>query len=83
MPHLALYYFPDRPFCQKVVDAIEELGLDDIELRDRRANPEYEAELKAATGRATVPCLRIESEGQEQWMHESDDIVEYLHQLNA
>ena len=81
MPHLALYYFPECPFCKKVVDAIAELELEGIELRDKRANPEFERELRAATGRATVPCLRIESEGHVRWMHESNDIVQYLRQL--
>lgn len=83
MPNMALYYFPECPFCKKVVDAIEKLELHDIEFRNTHENPEFEEELKAATGRATVPCLRIESDDQNRWMHESDDIVEYLRQSKA
>jgi glutathione S-transferase len=32
-----------------------------------------------ATGRQTVPCLRIErADGSVEWMHESEDINAYL-----
>lgn len=50
---------------------------DRIELRDKVANPAYAAELLAATGKAMVPCLRID----DAWMHESDAIIAYLRGL--
>ncbi len=83
MAKMSLYYLPSCPYCQKVLQALGELGLDAIELRDKRAEPQYEEELQAATGRTMVPCLRIEREGGDQWMHESDDIVDYLRALPA
>ena len=29
-------------------------------------------------GSTTVPCLRIRRDGQEEWMYESLDIIDYL-----
>ena len=79
---MSLYYFPTCPFCIRVLRAIEDLGIDGIELRDKRAEPRYEDELRAATGKTMVPCLRIEGEESEHWMHESADIVEYLREFS-
>jgi len=81
MDKMSLYYFPSCPFCVKVLNAIDELDIDNIELRDKHVEPKYAQELQAATGTTMVPCLRIEGEGNDQWMHESDDIVEYFRQL--
>jgi glutaredoxin len=81
MNKMSLYYFPSCPFCVKVLRAIDQLGIEGIELRDKRAEPKYADELKAATGITMVPCLRIEREGGDEWMHESDDIVRYLQSL--
>ncbi len=81
MNKMFLYYFPSCPFCVKVLNAIDELGIDGIELRDKHVEPKYAEELQAATGTTMVPCLRIQREGSDKWMHESDDIVEYLRAL--
>ena len=78
MQKMSLYHIPTCPYCLKVRAAIDELGLTEkIELRDKAANPAFAAELKAATGKTMVPCLRIGDE----WMHESDAIVAYLRGL--
>jgi glutathione S-transferase len=80
---LSLYHFIGCPYCALVRRAIAELGLE-VELRDILESPERRRELALATGRQTVPCLRIESEnGGVRWMHESRDIVEYLRTLPA
>ena len=81
MTTMSLYYFPTCPFCVKVLNVMEELGMDHIELRDKHANPQFADDLKEATGKTMVPCLRIEADGNDQWMHESDDIVAYLRSL--
>jgi glutaredoxin len=76
---LSLYEYSSCPFCGPVFRAIDKLGLD-VELRDVLADPEHRRELVEATGRQTVPCLRIESEddGSVEWMHESRAIIAYL-----
>lgn len=76
--HLSLYQYPQCPYCRNVLRVIERLGLN-IELRNTLLEPGYERELREATGRRTVPCLRIvHGDGRVQWMHESYDIIDYL-----
>ncbi len=80
---LCLYHFFGCPFCQLVRRAIDKLDLE-IENRDILESSERRRELVEATGRRTVPCLRIESgDGQVQWVHESRDIIDYLQKLAA
>jgi glutathione S-transferase len=74
---LSLYLFEGCPWCSRVCSALDRLGLD-IDLRDVHQDPRRRAELLAATGRATVPCLRIEEGAGARWMHESADIIRYL-----
>jgi glutaredoxin len=75
---LALYQYYGCPFCSMVTAGIDRLGLD-VELRDIFENPQYRNELIGARGRATVPVLRITSpNGEEHWMSESRDILNYL-----
>ena len=80
---LSLYHFFGCPFCQLVRRAIDKLGLE-IENRDILESSERRRELVLATGRQTVPCLRVESgDGEVQWMHEARDIIDYLEELAA
>ena len=75
---LALYGYPQCPFCARVLGAIEELGLD-IPLRNTMQDPEARAALIEAMGRGTVPVLRIdEAAGETRWLPESADILRYL-----
>jgi glutathione S-transferase len=75
---LSLYEFEGCPYCQRVRQAMARLGLQ-IELRDIHAEPRYRQELVQATGRGTVPCLRIdEGGGKVRWLHESLDIIAFL-----
>jgi glutaredoxin len=75
---LILYHFVGCPFCSIARSPIDRLGID-VELRDIFENPRDRDDLIKARGRATVPVLRITSPGgEERWMPESGDIVEYL-----
>ncbi len=75
---LALYHFVGCPFCSIAREPIERLGVD-VELRDIYENPHFLDELVKARGRATVPVLRITSpSGEDHWMPESRDIVQYI-----
>ena len=76
--NLSLYHFEGCPYCQRVRDAMRRLGIE-IELRDIRASTEHLGALRGATGRSTVPVLRIEEgDAKARWMPESLDIVAYL-----
>jgi glutaredoxin len=75
---LSLYHYQSCPFCELVGRAIDRLGLP-IELRDIQRDPAHRNALVEATGRVTVPCLRIDDvPGRSTWMHESADIVRFL-----
>ncbi len=75
---LVLYGYPQCPFCRRVMGAAASLGIE-LELRNTLVDDDHQQALVDATGRSTVPVLRIEGEdGEERWMPESADIVEYL-----
>lgn len=75
---IVLYHFEACPYCARVRDTITKLSLN-IEMRDKRLEPQHEVDLIAGGGKAQVPALRIESEdGSVSWMYESGDINAYL-----
>lgn len=77
---LALYHLPTCPFCLRVRRTIDKLGLE-VELRNTREQTHFD-DLVAERGRGTVPVLHITSpNGEERWMPESVDIVEYLERM--
>lgn len=72
---LELYYFPECPFCQKVLRAIDNLGVADvIELKNIHADENARQTLIAVGGKQQVPCLFINGEP----LYESGDIVDWL-----
>lgn len=80
---LTLYQHAGCPFCMRVRVAVDRLGIE-IEMRDTLVDREAAHELVEATGRRTVPVLRIdEPDGAVRWMPESADIVAYLEQRFA
>ena len=59
---------------------ISRLSLD-VELRDAKGDPQHREALLQGGGAIKVPCLRITDEqGNSQWMYESADIIQYLHE---
>ena len=76
-PGLSLYHFETCPFCHRVRRAAQRLGAK-LELRDIFADDTHLQTLTQATGRRTVPVLRIEDGANVQWMPESADIIAYL-----
>ena len=80
---LSLYHYQGCPFCEFVGRAIDRLGIQ-VELRDIQRDPTHRNALVEATGRMTVPCLRIEeSPGEVRWIHESVDIIRFLEAREA
>ncbi len=75
--NLALYQFYACPFCIRTRRAIHRLNIP-IELRDAQNNPKFRQELLTEGGAIQVPCLRIEENGQTNWMYESANIIDYL-----
>jgi glutathione S-transferase len=66
-------------FCHRVRSF---LARHDIEVPLRDVNEDRDAfrELLQGSGRATVPCLRIQRGDEVEWMFESADIMQYLAQ---
>lgn len=76
--NMALYQFKLCPFCVKARRKIRQLGLN-IEMRDARNDPKWNAELVNEGGRYQVPCLRVtDDSGNVSWLYESTAINDYL-----
>jgi glutathione S-transferase len=74
---LSLYHYEGCMWCAMVQRALAQLSVE-IEHCDIYGDAHHMSDLVEATGRRTVPCLRIREEGGDRWMHESSDIIAYL-----
>ena len=70
---LKLYYFETCPYCQIVLQVIDQLKLK-VYLVDIHQGVDNRHYLFEKTGRYTVPCLFIDGSP----MHESYDIINWL-----
>lgn len=78
--NMALYQFKLCPFCVKTRRTLRRLGLN-VELRDARNDPKWNAELIEQGGKYQVPCLRyVDDNGDVTWLYESSKINNYLEQ---
>ena len=71
---LILYEFPSCPYCRRVLDAIDDLGVE-VELRDTIQQPAHRDELRRLMGSTQVPTLLIDGKP----MRESADIIDWLY----
>ncbi|WP_134668394.1 glutathione S-transferase N-terminal domain-containing protein [Halorussus marinus] len=76
MTNLELYELEGCPYCAKVKEKLDELGLD-YESHMVASSHSERTEVEAVSGQTGVPVLVDEEHGVEG-MAESDDIVEYL-----
>ena len=76
MANLTLYELEGCPYCQKVIDKLNELGLEYDSVMVESSHSER-GEVEEVSGQTGVPVLVDEEHGVEG-MPESDDIVEYL-----
>ena len=72
-----LYHSETCGFCHRVRHFLAQAGLE-IPLRDTLRDPAARQELIGGGGRGTVPCLRIDRDGEVLWLYESLDIIDYL-----
>ena len=72
---LELYQFEDCPFCARVREALDALGLDYVVRTEPRAHP-LRKRVKAVSGQTQVPVL-VDPE-RKQVVVESEVIIEYL-----
>lgn len=75
---MALYQFHACPFCIKTRRQMRRLNVN-IELRNAQVGSEHRDVLAEQGGEIQVPCLRMKDEsGEDVWMYESDQIIQYL-----
>ena len=75
---LALYQFSTCPFCIKVRQEMRRLSLP-IEQCDAQHHSAHRDALLQGSGATKVPCLKItDSQGQTQWLQDSNAILAYL-----
>jgi glutaredoxin len=76
MANITLYELPGCPFCSKVVNKLDELGLEYDTIEVPRSHSER-TEVKEVSGQTGVPVI-IDEEHDVDGMPESDDIVAFL-----
>lgn len=74
---MSLYQFKRCPFCVRTRRAIHKLNLP-MEYRNASKGSIHRQELKIGGGEIKVPCLRIEEDGNIQWLYESAEIIALL-----
>ncbi|NOR40042.1 MAG: glutaredoxin [Gammaproteobacteria bacterium] len=80
---LILYQFKMCPFSVIVRRAVKRLSLK-IETRDALREESSREQLLKGGGQIKVPCLKItDDQGNNTWMYESSDIIQYLQQRFA
>lgn len=70
---IVLYYKPTCPYCQKVLDYLEDLNKT-LVLKNIKGHPENTEDLKRLSQKTQVPCLIIDGEP----LLESDAIILWL-----
>lgn len=76
----ALYHKVHCPYCQQVIASMKAKNIN-IELRDTDKVVAFNKELIQKGGKKQVPCLKITENGQESWLYESGDIINYLNKI--
>ncbi|MBR3157693.1 MAG: glutathione S-transferase N-terminal domain-containing protein [Atopobiaceae bacterium] len=71
---LELYYYPECPYCQRVLTAMRKNHWQGIELKNIHADPVADATLVRVGGKHQVPCLFVDGDP----MYESLDIIAWL-----
>ena len=76
MANITLYELPGCPYCAKVVDKLDELGLEYDSIEVPRSHGER-TEVEEVSSQTGVPVI-VDDEHGIDGMAESDDIVEFL-----
>ncbi len=75
MDELILYYFPQCPYCRKVLNFIEKNNLNNrFILKNIREDSAAREELIKVGGKEQVPCLFINGSP----LYESADIIQWI-----
>lgn len=81
MASIEFYELQGCPFCAKVRNRLDELGLE-YESHSVPSSHAERTEVEELTGQTEVPVL-VDPDNGVEGMNESDDIVEYLNETYA
>ena len=81
MANITLYELSGCPYCAKVVDKLDELGLEYDSIEVPRSHGKR-TEVEEVSGQTGVPVI-VDDEHGIDGMAESDDIVEFLEENYA
>lgn len=81
MANITLYELPGCPYCAKVIDKFDELGLEYDSIEVPRSHGER-TEVEEVSGQTGVPVI-VDEKHEVDGMSESDDIVEFLEENYA
>ncbi|WP_181691410.1 glutaredoxin [Natronomonas sp. LN261] len=76
MANITLYELPGCPYCAKVIDKLNQLGVEYDSIEVPRSHGQR-TEVEEVSGQTGVPVIVDEEHGVDG-MAESDDIVEFL-----
>lgn len=79
MKEMSLYQLYACPFCVKTRRELRRLNLP-IETKNVQKGSPHRSELEHGGGRIQVPCLKINQSGEDAWIYESGDIIQFLNQ---
>lgn len=78
---LTLYHMGHCPYCKRVIKVIQNNKMS-VNYKDLDAHEKFRKELISGGGKQQVPCLLISVKGKsDQWLYESQDIIEFIKQL--
>jgi len=78
--NMSMYQFFACPFCIKTRRTVHRLNIP-LEYRDAQIRGgEHRNTLEKEGGKIKVPCLRIDENGESQWLYDSKAIINYLNQ---
>ncbi|CCQ38025.1 glutaredoxin [Natronomonas moolapensis 8.8.11] len=81
MANITLYELPGCPYCAKVIDKLDELGVEYDSIGVPRSHGDR-TEVEEVSGQTGVPVI-VDEEHEVDGMAESDDIVEFLEENYA
>ena len=81
MANITLYELPGCPYCAKVIDKLDELGVEYDSIDVPRSHGDR-TEVEEVSGQTGVPVI-VDEEHEVDGMAESDDIVEFLEENYA
>lgn len=77
---LTLYHMGHCPYCKRVINVIHSSKITVI-YKDLDVHEKFRKQLISGGGKQQVPCLLMTEKGKpDQWLYESQDIINFIKQ---